>query len=85
MSKQPLKVETLVNDALDKGAEFVLGGKRDKSFYCPTILDHVLPDMKIVSNETFGPIAPIIRVKSVDEAFEVANNTTVWVPSRSIY
>ena len=70
-----IKVETLVNDALDNGAELVLGGKRDKSFYPPTILDHVMPDMKIVSDETFGPVAPIIRVKSIDEAFEVANKT----------
>jgi lactaldehyde dehydrogenase len=69
------KVEILVNDALNNGAELLLGGKRSDAFYTPTIIDHVKSNMKIVSDETFGPIAPIIRVNSVDEAFEVANNT----------
>ncbi len=69
------KVEMLVNDALKNGAELLLGGKRSDAFYTPTIIDHVKSNMKIVSDETFGPIAPIIRVNSVDEAFEVANNT----------
>lgn len=70
-----MKVEKLVNDALDHGAELLLGGKRSGAFYTPTIIDHIKQDMKIVSDETFGPISPIIRVKNVDEAFEVANNT----------
>ena len=69
------KVEMLVNDALNNGAELLLGGERSDAFYTPTIIDHVKSDMKIVSDETFGPIAPIIRVNSTDEAFEVANNT----------
>jgi lactaldehyde dehydrogenase len=69
------KVEILVGDAINNGAELVLGGKRSDAYYTPTIIDHVNPNMEIVSKETFGPIAPIIRVKSVDEAFEVANNT----------
>jgi lactaldehyde dehydrogenase len=70
-----MKVEKLVNDALDHGAELLLGGKRSGTFYTPTIIDHIKQDMKIVSDETFGPISPIIRVKNMDEAFEVANNT----------
>jgi lactaldehyde dehydrogenase len=73
--KAAKKVEMLVNDALNNGAELLLGGKRRDAFYTPTIIDHVKSNMKIVSDETFGPIAPIIRVSSVDEAFEVANNT----------
>lgn len=70
-----IEVEKLVDDAITQGAELLFGGKRDGAFYSPTILDHVNPEMKIVSNETFGPVAPLIRVKNVDEAFEVANNT----------
>jgi lactaldehyde dehydrogenase len=70
-----IKVEMLVDDALNNGAELLLGGKRSGAFYSPTVIDHVKPDMKIVSNETFGPVAPIIRIHEVDEAFEVANNT----------
>ena len=69
------KVEMLVEDALNGGAKLLLGGKRTNAFYTPTIIDHVKSHMKIVSDETFGPIAPIIRVRSVDEAFDVANNT----------
>jgi lactaldehyde dehydrogenase len=68
-------VEKLVEDALDNGAKLLLGGKRDGAYYTPTIIDHIKPDMKIVSDETFGPISPIIRVHSVDEAFKVANST----------
>jgi len=70
-----IKVEKLVEDALDNGAKLLLGGKRDGAYYAPTIIDHIKPDMKIVSDETFGPVSPIIRVHSVDEAFEIANNT----------
>ena len=70
-----IKVEMLVDDALNNGAELLLGGKRSGAFYSPTVIDHVKPDMKIVSEETFGPVAPIIRIHEVDEAFEVANNT----------
>jgi lactaldehyde dehydrogenase len=69
------KVEILVDDALNNGAELLLGGTRRDAFYTPTIIDHVKSNMKIVSDETFGPIAPIIRVNCIDEAFEAANNT----------
>jgi lactaldehyde dehydrogenase len=70
-----IKVEMLVDDAVNNGAELLLGGKRSGAFYSPTVIDHVKPDMKIVINETFGPVAPIIRIHEVDEAFKVANNT----------
>jgi lactaldehyde dehydrogenase len=70
-----IKVEMLVDDALNNGAELLLGGKRSGAFYSPTVIDHVKSDMKIVIDETFGPVAPIIRIHDVDEAFEVANNT----------
>lgn len=68
-------VEESVNDAVAKGAELLTGGKREGTFFEPTVLDNVTMDMDLVINETFGPIAPIIRVKSIDEAIEVANNT----------
>ena len=51
------------------------GGKRDGAFYEATVIDNVKPDMDLVARETFGPIAPIIRVKDLDEAIEVANDT----------
>jgi lactaldehyde dehydrogenase len=70
-----LKVENRVNNALDDGAELLCGGKRNGAFYEPTVLDRVFPNMELVCKETFGPIAPIIRVDDVDEAFKMANHT----------
>ncbi|MFQ5911282.1 MAG: aldehyde dehydrogenase family protein, partial [Thermoplasmata archaeon] len=61
-----------------KGAKVLTGGKRLKRkgyFYQPTLLTNVRPDMKVVSQEVFGPVAPIITVKDEDEAIRVANST----------
>jgi hypothetical protein len=70
-----INIETSVNRAIEDGAELLLGGNRRDCFYEPTILDNVTMDMDIVANETFGPIAPIIRVDGLDEAIKEANNT----------
>jgi lactaldehyde dehydrogenase len=70
-----LKVESRVNNTLIEGAELLCGGIRNGAFYEPTVLDRVSPNTELVCNETFGPIAPIIRVDNVDEAFKMANNT----------
>lgn len=70
-----IQVEQTVNDAIDKGAKVLTGAKRDGAFYHATVLDNVKMDMDLVSRETFGPIAPIIRVDSLDEAIEIANDT----------
>ena len=51
------------------------GGTRDGAFYEATVIDEVTTDMDLIINETFGPVAPIIRVKDVDEAINVANGT----------
>jgi lactaldehyde dehydrogenase len=68
-------VERIVSNSLEEGAELLLGGNRNGNFFEPTILDQVTSSMKVVQNETFGPISPIIRVNSVDEAINVANDT----------
>ena len=73
--KAAIQVEEAVNNAVDMGAKVLTGGTRDGSFYEATVIDNVTPEMDLVSNETFGPIAPIIRVKNLDEAIEVANDT----------
>jgi lactaldehyde dehydrogenase len=70
-----LKVESRVNTALAEGAELLCGGIRNGAFYEPTVLDRVSSNQELVCNETFGPVSPIIRVGSVDEAFKMANNT----------
>ena len=70
-----IKVDKVVEESVEDGAEILCGGKRKGTFYTPTVLDNVNPQMRIVREETFGPVAPIIRVQSVDEAFDVANDT----------
>jgi lactaldehyde dehydrogenase len=70
-----LKVDKVVEESVEDGAEILCGGKRKGTFYTPTVLDNVNPKMRIVREETFGPVAPIIRVQSVDEAFDIANDT----------
>jgi succinate-semialdehyde dehydrogenase / glutarate-semialdehyde dehydrogenase len=72
------KVEMLVADALEKGANVVCGGKRSDlghTFYEPTILTGITPDMRMASEEIFGPVAPLYRFKTEDEAVAMANDT----------
>ncbi|MBM4241398.1 MAG: aldehyde dehydrogenase family protein [Euryarchaeota archaeon] len=70
-----IKVEKVVHEAINGGAELLCGGKREGAFYTPTVLDNVDAKMGIVQNETFGPISPIVRVEGIDEALKVANDT----------
>lgn len=73
--KAAMQVEQTVNNAVNAGAKILTGGIRDGAFYEATVIDNVKADMDLVVNETFGPVAPIIRVDGVDEAIEVANDT----------
>lgn len=66
-------VQGLIDDALEKGATLVLGNKREENLIYPTLLDHVTKEMRIAWEEPFGPILPIIRVNSQEEAIEIAN------------
>lgn len=68
-------VEVSVNNAVIDSAEILTGGKRNNAFYEPTVLDNVTLNMDLVINETFGPVAPIIRVNSTEEAIKAANDT----------
>jgi succinate-semialdehyde dehydrogenase/glutarate-semialdehyde dehydrogenase len=72
------KVEEHVSDALAKGAKVVTGGKRHSLgglFFQPTILANVDPSMKVTKEETFGPVAPLFRFKTDDDAIRLANDT----------
>jgi len=69
------QVEETVNNAVRDGAEILTGGKREGAFYQATVIDNVDPEMDLVVRETFGTIAPIIRVKGIDDAIKVANDT----------
>jgi succinate-semialdehyde dehydrogenase/glutarate-semialdehyde dehydrogenase len=72
------KVEEHVADALAKGATLAAGGKRHAlggTFYEPTLLLDVNMDMKLAKEETFGPVAPLFRFKTEEEALSMANDT----------
>ena len=70
-----------VNDAIEKGAKLLYGNIRQGAVYSPTVLDHVPFDCELVREETFGPPIPIIRVKDIDHAIEVANSTAFGLSS----
>ncbi len=72
------KVEEHIADAVSKGAEIVLGGRRSPlggTFFEPTVLKNVTPAMLITEEETFGPVAPIYRFRDDNEVVELANAT----------
>ena len=69
------EMEARVQDAIDNGAVCLVGHKRDGALYAPTVLDYVQNAHEVVAKETFGPVAPIIRFKTLDEAIEIANDT----------
>ena len=73
--KAAKQVEETVNNAVKDGAKILTGGVREGAFYEATVIDEVTPEMDLVVRETFGPIAPIIRVNGVEEAIEIANDT----------
>lgn len=68
-------VENRVNKAIRDGAKLICGNKRLGALYGPTILDFVPAHSELVAQETFGPIGAVLRVKSLEEAIEVANRT----------
>jgi succinate-semialdehyde dehydrogenase/glutarate-semialdehyde dehydrogenase len=72
------KVEEHVADARSKGANISAGGKRHAlggTFYEPTVLTNVSSDMLLAREETFGPVAPLFRASSDEEAIRLANDT----------
>ena len=78
------KVEEHVADALAKGATLLAGGKRHAlggTFFEPTVLSGVTQDMLVASEETFGPLAPVIRFETEDEAIRMANDSEFGLAS----
>jgi aldehyde dehydrogenase (NAD+) len=70
-----------VQEAVAAGAELVTGGKYDNLIYHPTIVTDVRPDMRLFSEQTFGPVAPIVVVNDAEEALAVANNSIYGLSS----
>jgi aldehyde dehydrogenase (NAD+) len=75
------RFEEAVNDACAKGARLLCGNVRRGALYSPTVVDRVTPDMPLVKHETFGPVSPVIRFKSVDEAIRICNATDYGLSS----
>jgi succinate-semialdehyde dehydrogenase / glutarate-semialdehyde dehydrogenase len=78
------KVESHIQDALAKGARVLLGGKRHAlggSFFEPTVLADVSGDMAVAKEETFGPVAPLFRFTTEEEAIRMANDTEFGLAS----
>ncbi|MDC9813101.1 NADP-dependent succinate-semialdehyde dehydrogenase [Rhizobium binxianense] len=76
--KAVAKVEELVSDAVGRGGRVVAGGRRHAlghSFFEATVLADVSPDAQIFAEEIFGPVAPVFRFDTEDEAIRLANNT----------
>ena len=78
------KVEELIADARAKGARVVCGGRRHtlgQTFFEPTILADVTPDMRMAREEIFGPVAPLFRFKTEEDAIRMANDTEFGLAS----
>jgi succinate-semialdehyde dehydrogenase/glutarate-semialdehyde dehydrogenase len=78
------KVEEHIQDALARGAQVFHGGKRHGlggTYFEPTILTGVRPGMKLMKEETFGPVAPLVRFTSEQEAIAMANDTVYGLAS----
>jgi glyceraldehyde-3-phosphate dehydrogenase (NADP+) len=69
------RVESWVNEAVAAGAKILLGGKRRGSFYEPTILTDVKPDMKVMSREIFGPVVCVVPFRDFSDAIEMVNDS----------
>lgn len=76
-----MRVEALIADAVGKGAVLCAGGTRNGSIVAATILDHVTPAMRIYSEESFGPVKPVVRVPDADAAVACANDTEYGLSS----
>jgi aldehyde dehydrogenase (NAD+) len=75
------RFESVVNEAVAGGARLLIGNVRRGALYSPTVLDRVTPDMTVVRYETFGPVSPVIRFKTVEEAIGIANGTAYGLSS----
>jgi acyl-CoA reductase-like NAD-dependent aldehyde dehydrogenase len=69
------RINAMLQDAVDKGAVIAAGGKANGAMMDATIVDHVKPGMTIYGEETFGPITTVVRVRDIEEAVRVANDT----------
>jgi vanillin dehydrogenase len=69
------RVQDLIKDAVDRGARVLCGGVASGTLFQPTVLDRVTPDMRIYSEESFGPVVIVVPVNDDEDAIRVANDT----------
>jgi vanillin dehydrogenase len=74
-SKQADKIRRHIDEAVAQGATVRTGGGNDGLFFEPTVLDSVAPDMSVWTEETFGPVAPVVTVSGEEEAIKLANDS----------
>lgn len=74
-------LETVVKKAVAQGAKVLLGGKRTGALLEPTIIDEVPRDADMVVHESFGPLAPILNFKDIDDAIALSNSTAYGLSS----
>ncbi len=79
--KQVERVKGQLDDAIAKGAQVITGGKIHNNFVEPTLLTNVTQDMRIYQEETFGPVVPVIKFTSDDDAIRIANDTEYGLSS----
>lgn len=80
-SKSADFIQDLINDAKEKGAKVIIGDKKVNNLMYPTLLDNVTEEMRVAWEEPFGPVLPIIRIKKIDEAIEIANKSKYGLQS----
>ena len=73
--------EARVTQAIAQGAKLLAGNQRRGALYSPTLMDHVLPHMTVAMEETFGPVSPVIRFKTIEEAIQISNGTAYGLSS----
>jgi aldehyde dehydrogenase (NAD+) len=74
-ARQAEKIRRHIDDAVAHGATVRAGGDNDGLFFQPTVLDDVAPDMAVWTEETFGPVAPVVTVSGEEEAVKLANDS----------
>ncbi|RJS91101.1 aldehyde dehydrogenase family protein [Salinisphaera sp. Q1T1-3] len=75
----------LIEDAVNKGARLLAGGPADSVVMQPTVLDHVTPEMRLYTEESFGPVVAMIRVAGGDEALVASANDTEYGLSAAVF
>jgi len=75
------RVMALIEDAVNKGAKVVAGGKAEGTIMAATVVDGVTPEMRIYAEESFGPVVSVVRASGVDELVRIANDTEYGLTS----